>query len=88
MQDYLASNLYMAQTIRKETEELQQLGLLYMWPGLVVDQNYLQAGLNQVIASYGSMDGYLKEGLWLTQADIDVLRAKMVYYPTSSGKTH
>lgn len=47
-----------------------------------VRANWLQAGLDQVIASYGSMDNYLKDGLGLDQATIYVLRGKMVRYLT------
>ena len=47
---------------------------------LRVLRGFLQAGLDQVIASYGWLNAYLIQGLGLTQADIYVLRAKMVYY--------
>jgi hypothetical protein len=47
----------------------------------------LQAGLDQVIALYGSLNAYLIQGLGLTQADIYVLRAKMVYYSTLPGQS-
>ena len=53
----------------------------------VVQQQWLQAGLDQIQASYGSMYAYLTEGLGLTQADIYVLRAKMVYYAELPGQT-
>jgi protein-tyrosine phosphatase len=46
----------------------------------------LQAGLNQIITSYGSLDNYLKEGLGMSQAEIYVLRAKMVYYALLPGQ--
>ncbi len=56
------------------------------YPG-AVQEGWLQAGLNQIAASYGSMDAYLMQGLGLTQADIYVLRAKMVYYAELPGQT-
>ena len=52
-----------------------------------VQPDYLKAALNQVIASYGSMNAYLTQGLGLSQADIYVLRAKMVYYLTLPGQS-
>ncbi len=54
---------------------------------LGVESSYLEAGLDQVIASYGSMYAYLTQGLGLTQADIYVLRARMVYYPVLPGQS-
>jgi uncharacterized protein with beta-barrel porin domain len=54
---------------------------------LGVDASYLQAGLDQMIASYGSLNAYLIQGLGLTQADIYVLRAKMVYFSTLPGQS-
>ena len=53
---------------------------------LGVQPDYLQTALNQVIAFYGSMYAYLTRGLGLTQADIYVLRAKMVYYAMLPGQ--
>jgi hypothetical protein len=47
---------------------------------LGVQSEFLQAGLDQVTVSYGSLDAYLTQGLGLSQEDIDVLRNKMVSY--------
>jgi protein-tyrosine phosphatase len=89
MKDYLASNTYSAERIKASLDAIAaQAGggaageyarAIYA-PLMGVQASFLQAGLDQVAASYGSMDNYLKEGLGLTQADIYVLRAKMVYY--------
>ena len=87
MKDYMASNSYRAQEIQQQQTFLQQQNLSYMDPITVVDPSYLQAGLAQVTASYGSMNAYLTQGLGLTQADIYVLRAKMVYYATLPGQS-
>jgi hypothetical protein len=90
MNDYLATNSYTAVFIDSWLEEIMK------HPGaneetaialLGVQSGYLQAGLDQVIASYGSMDGYLTQGLGLSQADIYVLRAKMVGYLTLPGES-
>ncbi len=91
MNDYLASNTYLAGVITSQAQSI-----LTVDPGLSgtyfnqlfgVDPSYLQASLNQVIASYGSMDAYLTQGLGLTHADIYVLRAKMVVYKTLPGQS-
>lgn len=90
MKDYLASNTYLAKSINS-----QAAAVLAVVPGLSgrnfnqmfgVDPSYLQAALDQVTASYGSMYGYLTQGLGLTQTDIYVLRAKMVDYATLPGQ--
>jgi len=53
---------------------------------LKVKTSYLQAALDQVITTYGSINNYLIQGLGLSQEDIYVLRAKMVYYQTLPGQ--
>ena len=52
-----------------------------------VQASFLQAAFDQAIASYGSMNAYLMQGLGLTQADIYVLRARMVDYLTLPGQS-
>jgi len=87
MKDYLATNSYTAEWINAQLAPIPvSLWPIYI-PLLGVQSDFLQAGLDQVIASYGSMYAYLTQGLGLTQADIYVLRAKMVYYPTLPGQT-
>jgi len=90
MKDYMASNTYRAGDINA-----QAAAVLAVAPGLSgrnfnqmfgVDPSYLQAALDQVTASYGSMQAYLTQGLGLSQADIYVLRAKMVDYQTLPGQ--
>uniref|UniRef100_I2Q596 Protein tyrosine/serine phosphatase n=1 Tax=Desulfovibrio sp. U5L TaxID=596152 RepID=I2Q596_9BACT len=90
MNDYLASNTYLAGLIDSESA-----ALVAAVPGLKgenlnpvfgVDASYLQAALDQATASYGSMYGYLTQGLGLSLEDIYVLRAKMVEYMTLPGQ--
>lgn len=87
---YLASNTYMAssiQTILNQIQASQGLAArLIAEPILAVDESYLKAGLDQVVAQYGSIYGYLTQGLGLTLADIYVLRGKMVYFATLPGQ--
>ncbi|WP_243367457.1 tyrosine-protein phosphatase [Fundidesulfovibrio soli] len=90
MQDYLASNSYLAGPINAQAAavlavapELRGMNFNLLFG---VDSSWLQAALDQVTASYGSMYGYLTQGLGLSQADIYVLRAKMVYYPVVAGQ--
>ncbi len=53
----------------------------------VVQQQWLTNGIAQIATTYGSMSAYLTQGLGLSQADIYVLRAKMVYYAELPGQT-
>ncbi len=88
--DYMASNSYLSARINAEAAALlaavPELRGKDISTILGVDPSYLQAALDQVVATYGSMYGYLTQGLGLTQADIYVLRAKMVYYPVLPGQ--
>ena len=72
MFDYLASNSYLHDQS-------------------AVQQAWLQAGLAQINTQYGQyrdpMYAYLTQGLGLSQADIYVLRGKMVYYPELPRQT-
>ncbi|MGC8493934.1 MAG: tyrosine-protein phosphatase [Syntrophobacteraceae bacterium] len=87
MQDYLATNLYTAKLIAYTWAQLQTtLPSKDADVVLGVQPYYLQTALDQVSALYGSMNAYLTRGLGLTQADIYVLRAKMVYYQTLPGQ--
>ena len=86
MQDYLATNNYMAASIAQILKDNPAEAPIYKVM-LGVRRGFLQAGLDQVIASYGSLNAYLIQGLGLTQADIYVLRAKMVYYSTLPGQS-
>lgn len=91
MKDYMASNLYLAGVITSQATPLlamdPTLSRTYFNRLFGVDQSYLQAALDQVNTSYGSMYGYLTQGLGLSLADIYVLRAKMVDYQTLPGQS-
>nr|WP_262982579.1 tyrosine-protein phosphatase [Rhodococcus sp. MTM3W5.2] len=47
-------------------------------PTLGVDATYLEAGLAQITADYGSVSNYLTQGLGLSQDTITALKAKLV----------
>lgn len=86
MANYLATNDYTAARLNA-TVAMLPASMKETYGALMgVRANWLQAGLDQVIASYGSMDSYLKDGLGLDQATIYVLRGKMVRYLTLPGQ--
>lgn len=81
-QDYLLSNVYLAPSIQAQVSTLRaQDGdavATVETPLLNVQESYLQAGFDQVQASYGTMTRYLTEGLGVAQSTIDALRARLV----------
>ncbi|RZF28802.1 tyrosine-protein phosphatase [Paraburkholderia sp. UYCP14C] len=83
MQDYLLSNVYLAPSIAAQTTTLRaQQGVAIATaraPLFDVDENYLQAGFDQVQASYGTMASYLTQGLGLSMATVDALRNRLVH---------
>lgn len=81
-QDYLLSNVYLAPSIAAQADNLraqdgEAIAAVEM-PLLNVQESYLQAGFDQVQASYGTMTSYLTQGLGLSQSTIDMLRARLV----------
>ncbi|SIT36701.1 Protein tyrosine/serine phosphatase [Paraburkholderia ribeironis] len=82
MQDYLLSNTYLIQSINAQIETLRaQDGdavVTIETPLLEVQESYLQAGFDQVQASYGTMERYLTRGLGMSQTTIDTLRSRLV----------
>lgn len=85
MENYLATNDYTAARVAATLAALPASMAAIYEPLLGVQASYLQAGLDEVTAEYGSMDNYLKEGLGLSQETIYVLRGKMVFYNSLPG---
>ncbi len=86
MENYLATNDYTAARVAATLAAMPASMAEVYAPLLGVEASYLQAGLDQVAAEYGSMDNYLKQGLGLTQETLYVLRGKMVRYAVLPGQ--
>ena len=86
MSNYLATNDYTAARMTATLAAMPASMAAIYAPLLGVEASYLQAGLDQVTAQYGSMDNYLKQGLGLSQETLYVLRAKMVEYNSLPGQ--
>jgi protein-tyrosine phosphatase len=79
--EYLLSNTERAALITKSYDQVKRTS------GVVaadidralksVEASYLDAGLAKAEQRYGSVDGYLSEGLGLRQKTLDALRAKL-----------
>ncbi|MFC4603507.1 tyrosine-protein phosphatase [Rhodococcus kronopolitis] len=82
MDDYLLSNSYLEVTNQKTlaqiTAALGAQAAANLTPVLGVDQSFLEAGLDQITADYGTVGNYLAEGLGLGSATITALKAKLV----------
>lgn len=82
MDDYLLSNTYLQATNEKILAQISQAlspqVATNLEPALGVDASYLEAGLAQIANDYGTVDGYLTEGLGLTPDTIALLKAKLV----------
>ncbi|WP_085703738.1 tyrosine-protein phosphatase [Pseudomonas sp. B15(2017)] len=86
MSNYLATNDYTAARVAKTLAMMPPSMAAVYAPLLGVEASYLQAGLDQATAQYGSIDNYLKQGLGLSQETIYVLRGKMVEYNSLPGQ--
>ncbi|MFJ4385441.1 tyrosine-protein phosphatase [Pseudomonas sp. NPDC089408] len=86
MSNYLATNDYTAARVAATLAAMPASMAAIYAPLLGVEASYLQAGLDEVSATYGSMDNYLKQGLGLSQETLYVLRGKMVRYGTLPGE--
>ncbi|MGW6062001.1 tyrosine-protein phosphatase [Streptomyces sp. NPDC055189] len=80
--DFLASNTYRAAYDAKVREGLKQGGLMQnpdlLIPLQEVRTGYLEAALTEVKQKYGSLSGYLRNGLGLDARTILALRDRMV----------
>ncbi|NIE78036.1 autotransporter domain-containing protein [Pantoea sp. Ap-967] len=86
LENYMATNAYTSDRVTALLASLPA-DQAAMWQALMVQRpEYLQAGLNEAAALYGSMEGYLESGLGLSKETIYVLRGKMVYFSSLPGQ--
>jgi protein-tyrosine phosphatase len=82
MQDYLLTNTYSAASINTQLTAIQaesgSAAATLDAPFFSVQDSFLQAGFDQVQASYGTMSSYLTSGLGLSQSAIDTLHDRLV----------
>ncbi len=81
IKEYLVSNSYREDLIEREVAKAERAGgrkageirrVL-----LQVDASYLQAGLDELKLRFGGLDGYLTEGLGLSEETVETLRARL-----------
>lgn len=78
LRDYLASDDYRAASIRAALVKLPADERTSYAVMLGVQPDFLEAAFVAVRRNYGSMQGYLKNGLGLTEAQLATLKAKLV----------
>jgi len=81
-EDYMLTNSYMASTISATYNALlttygKEFADNY-FPAISVQRSFLEAGFDQVMKSYGSVDNYITNGLKLDAATQTKLRHKLV----------
>lgn len=82
MNDYLLTNEYSAKSITATLAQITAAkgaaaAAIYQ-PLLGVEASFLQAGIDQLVADYGSVDKYLKDGLGLKGQTIEQLKHKLI----------
>lgn len=69
-QDYLLTNVYSQASIQASYQQMvTAYGEAYAdayYPSFIADQRYLDAGLNEVVTSYGTLTDYISSGLGLS----------------------
>jgi protein-tyrosine phosphatase len=79
MQDYLLSNGYLKVKNDRTLAVLKgRIDPALLEPVLGVRAEYLQAGFDVVDKEYGSMDGYVRKGLGLSDQTIEALRTEFL----------
>ncbi|RFU43923.1 tyrosine-protein phosphatase [Paraburkholderia sp. DHOC27] len=82
MQDYLLTNTYSADSIKIQVAAVQTQGgaaaTTLDAPLFSAQESFLQAGFDQVQASYGTMTSYLTLGLGLSESTIETLRERLI----------
>lgn len=82
MQDYLLTNVYSAASIEADYNAMvNAMGKTFAdnyYPMLGVQESFLNAGFDQVAATYGSMDNYISNGMGLDFVTQAKLKAKLL----------
>lgn len=88
--DYLLSNDYRKEEVEKRLTQLQQLAAenqgiepdqvdtTNMEAFYILEGSYIDATHDQIVKEYGSLDGYLRKGLGLSEAEIERLRTELL----------
>jgi protein-tyrosine phosphatase len=89
-EDYLLSNEYRKEEIEQRLSQLRQLAAenkgvatdqvdtTNMEAFYILQDSYIDATHDQIVKEYGSLDGYLRKGLGLSEGEIERLRTELL----------
>jgi protein-tyrosine phosphatase len=89
-EDYLLSNEYRREEIARELERIRsmvagkqgvdpaEVDMANVEAFFVLDGSYIDGALEQAVADYGSVEGYVREGLGLSDEEIERLRSELL----------
>jgi protein-tyrosine phosphatase len=89
-EDYLLSNEYRGEEIARQLERIrkgvaerqgvppEELDMTNVEAFYRLDGSYIDGTLEQAVADYGSMENYIREGLGLTDGEIQALRDQLL----------
>ncbi len=78
--DYLETNTDLAPVLQPVLDALSEKGVSteLLQPILGVRDSYFDAGLDELRSRYGTIEGYARSGLGLTEQQVDALRTRFV----------
>jgi protein-tyrosine phosphatase len=87
MQEYLQTNTDLLPMVQPWLDQFAAVGgdPALLQPVVGVQESYLEAALDQVRTSYGDLEGYLSEGLGLSDQTLAALRTALVEPDRSPG---
>ena len=80
IQDYLATNIYTEKAIDKKLMQIELFSFFQadtdsLRKVMGVEERYILAAFNQIDKEWGGMDRYIKEGLSLSDTDVEQIRS-------------
>jgi protein-tyrosine phosphatase len=89
-EDYLLSNDFRKEEVEQRLDQLRQLAaknqgiapeevdMTNIYAFYILEGKYIDAALDEVIKKYGSMDNYIKDGLGITEEEIQRLKDELL----------
>ena len=89
-EDYLLTNEYRAEEVTATLDKIrrmvaekrgvapEEIDMTNVEAFYVLDGSYIDGALEQAVAEYGSMDAYIREGLGITEDEIDMLKSQLL----------
>jgi protein-tyrosine phosphatase len=89
-EDYLLTNEYRAEEVTATLDKIrrmvaekrsvapEEIDMTNVEAFYVLDGSYIDGALEQAVAEYGSMDAYIREGLGITEDEIEMLKSQLL----------